>query len=425
MLAYGLFLGYLCLWHPLKADALPPPNTPISLNFQDIPVRTALQLLAHFGQVDIIVNDSVNGHIALHLNNIPWREALNIVLKTHGLEARRIDDVLFIASIDEMANWDKTTDLAIDTIVLKYAAAEDIAKMISQKNQTLLSPRGDISVDKRTNALIIQDTPKNIARIQHLLPSLDVPVQQVLIEARIITVNRDFEKNLGIQFGLSKENHLSGTLDGANSLAGGTTASAVPVTERLNVDFAAAPSSGATPASIGLALAKLGGGILLDLELSALESEGEGKIIASPRLVTANLQSAFIESGEEIPYQESTSSGATSVTFKKAVLRLKVTPKITANRKIMMDLAVNQDTPSGTLVNGVPELLTKEIQTSVMVDDGQTLVLGGIYRQDKSHSTQRVPFLSQIPGIGSLFEQQTDIIDTEELLIFITPKIMN
>lgn len=401
----------------------------ITLNFQDISVRSALQLLANFSKTDIVVNDSVKGNMSLHLNHVHWEEALKVILKTRGLDSREVNGVIFVAPADEITNWDKTSEasveLLMESIAIQYARAEDIAKTLKDTENSLLSPRGNISVDKRMNMLLVYDTPEKILLIKNVLQSLDQPVRQVLIEARIVSVNRDFEKDIGIQFGISKENHLSGTLDGANAMAGGTTASAVPVTQRLNLDLAATSSAGASPASIGLALAKLGGGILLDLELSALESQGEGKVISSPRLVTANQQSAFIESGEEIPYQEATSSGATSVTFKKAVLRLKVTPQITPNDKIMMALNINQDMPNGILINGVPEVTTKEIQTNVLVNNGETLVLGGIYRQDKTHITQRVPFLSDLPGIGSIFQKKTDKISYEELLIFITPKIIN
>lgn len=428
------------LWASESSSSNPSPtpeNAAISLNFQNIDVRAALQLLADFGGVNMIVDDSVKGNIALHMKKIPWQDALQIILTTHHLEAQMIHGVMMITpvsatpdsqTIDTENSIDNPTapipELTTTLIVLKYANAEELTKTLQNNKNTLLSANGHMIPDKRTNTILIQDTPESIAMLQPLIQALDTPVRQVSIEARIVTVNRDFERNLGIAFGVSQPNHLSGTLEGANALAGGTAASSVPITQRLNVDFSAESTLGATPISLGLALAKLNHGILLDLELSALESEGEGKIIASPRLVTANQQPALIESGEEIPYQETSLSGGTSVAFKKAVLRLKVTPQITINNKIMMALTVNQDMPNGILVNGVPELTTKEIQTHVLVSDGETLVLGGIYRQDKIHSTNRIPFLSQLPGIGSIFQQKTDRINTEELLIFITPRIM-
>lgn len=424
-----LFLFGMSFWFLSFAETQ---NQYLSLNFQDIPVRSALQLLADFAHVDIVINDSVTGNISLNIKHIHWKEGLKIILKTRGLDQRAIDGVIFIAPIEEMIHWDEVAQknqkaaealipLSVESIAIQYANATELIKTLQSPNSAFLSERGHISVDKRTNALLIQDSSERIQAIKQVIQFLDTPVRQVLIEARIVTVNRDYEKDLGIQFGVSHDN-VSGSLVGANDWANGTTPA---ITDRLNVDFAAVSTLGSAPASIGVALAKLGGGIMLDLELSALESEGEGKVISSPRLVTANQQAAFIESGEEIPYQESTLSGATAVSFKKAVLRLKVTPQIMPNNKVMMDLVINQDMPNGILVNGVPEVSTKEIQTHVLVNNGQTLVLGGIYRQDKSQSVQRIPFLSDVPGIGSIFQKKTDRIVYEELLIFITPKIIN
>lgn len=269
-------------------------------------------------------------------------------------------------------------------IQINYAKAADIAVLLKDKNNSLLSKRGTLSVDARTNTIWIQDTGVQIEEIRELVKQLDIPVKQVLIEARIVNVTKDFARDLGIRFGISRPTHLSGTLSGANQLAQNVApADVVPLSDRLNVDLAATPVS-ASPASVGLALAKLGDGILLDLELSALESEGRGEVISSPRLITTNQQSAVIESGEEIPYQEATSSGATAVAFKKAVLSLKVTPQITPDNKIMMDLQINQDTPSPQTFNGVPAILTKEIQTNVLVNNGQTIVLGGFINKIKT-----------------------------------------
>lgn len=401
----------------------------ITLNFQNISVRSAIQLLADFSKTNIVVNDSVTGNMSVHFDHMPWKKVLNVILKTRGLESREVNDVIFVAPMEDMVSWDKIKEasapLYMESIAMQYARAEEMATLLKDDDNALLSSRGSISVDKRTNTLLVREMAEKMQVIKEIISSLDKPVRQVLIEARIVSVDRNAEKDMGIRFGLTSESTgITGTLEGSNDLANGATASQVPIEQRLNVDLAATSSSGLTPSSIGVALAKLGGGILLDLELSALESEGEGKVISSPRLVTADQQSAFIESGEEIPYQQSTSSGATAVIFKKAVLRLKVTPQITPNNKIMMALAINQDMPNGILVNGVPEVSTKEIQTNVLVHDGQTLVLGGIYRQDKTHSVQRIPFLSDLPGIGSIFQQKTDRIVYEELLIFITPKII-
>lgn len=314
--------------------------------------------------------------------------------------------------------------LRSDLLQLNYAKAQDIASLLKEGNRALLSARGSLSVDNRTNAIWIEDTKKQIAKIKKLLKHFDVPAQQVLIEARIVNVTRDFARDLGIRFGLSAPTHLVGSLRRANSLEKKEDSEdPLPLAERLNLDLAAVPLS-ATPASIGLALAKLGNGILLDLELSALESEGRGKIISSPRLITTNQQTAVIESGEEIPYQEAMSSGATAVAFKKAVLRLKVRPQITADSKILMVLDINQDIPSVKVFNGVPSILTKEIHTAVLVDNGQTIVLGGIYKQDQHTAVNRIPFLGKLPVVGGLFRNRSAMTRNEELLIFITPRII-
>ncbi|CZH62393.1 Type IV pilus biogenesis and competence protein pilQ precursor [Legionella pneumophila] len=320
---------------------------------------------------------------------------------------------------------EKLEPIRSDLIQINYAKAADIAVLIKDKQNSLLSDRGKISVDARTNTIWIQDTGTKIEEVRELIKQLDIPVKQVLIEARIVEVTKDFSQDIGIRWGVSRPTHLSGTLEGANELARGTApANVVPLERRLNLDLAAAPLTGATPASVGIALAKLNDNILLDLELSALESEGRAELISSPRLITTNQQAAVIESGEEIPYQEATSSGATAVAFKKAVLSLKVTPQITPDGKILMDLQINQDTPSPQTFLGVPAIITKEIQTNVLVNNGQTIVLGGIYKQDKNKVINRIPFFGELPVVGILFSNRQITLKNEELLIFITPRII-
>ncbi len=407
----------------------------ISLNFQNIPVRSVLQILAEFTGINIVVNDKVDSNITLRLNNTPWDQALDLILQTNGLDKRIQGNIMLIAPSEVLLKREKDdlkaqlevkalSPLRSDLIQINYAKAADIATLIKDKNTSLLSKRGTLSVDVRTNTIWIQDNGAQIEEVRELIKQLDIPVKQVLIESRIVNVTKDFSQDLGIRFGISKPSHLSGTLNGANQMARGAgAANVLPFTERLNLDLAAVPAA-VSPASVGIALAKLGDGILLDLELSALESEGRAEVIASPRLITTNQQPALIESGQEIPYQESTSSGATSVAFKKAVLSLKVTPQITPDNKIMMDLQINQDTPSAQLFNGVPAILTKEIQTNVLVSNGQTIVLGGIYQQDKSSAINRIPFLGQLPVIGALFRNKNITSRNEELLIFITPRII-
>lgn len=407
----------------------------ISLNFQDIQLRAVLQLLADFTEVNIVVSDKVNGNITLRLNDVPWDQALDIILTTQGLSKRQVGNVILIdtaveftarenGALREQEAAKKLAPIRSDLLQINYAKAADIAIMLKDKNNSLLSDRGALSVDVRTNTIWLQDTGAQIQEIRELLEQLDVPVKQVSIEARIVNVTKDCELDLGVKWGITKSNHLSGTLEGANELAQGITPSAIPVIERLNQDLGAAVTSGTTPASVGIALAKLGSGVLLDLELSALESEGRAEIVASPKLMTTNQQSATIESGQDIPYQQSTSSGATAVAFKKAVLSLKVTPQITPDGKLLMDLQINQDADSGQRVQGVPIISTKSIETNVLVNNGQTIVLGGIYQQDKNNTVERIPFLSQLPVVGYLFSKKSTRVKNEELLIFITPRII-
>ena len=408
----------------------------LSLNFQNIQIRAVLQLLADFTGVNIVVSDKVNGNITLRLNDVPWDQALDIILTTQGLDKRVVGNVVLIdtsanfvlrenTALKEQEAAKKLAPTRSDLIQINYAKAADIATMLKDKNNSLLSERGVLSVDVRTNTIWLQDTNSRIQEIRDLVEKLDVPVKQVSIEARIVNVTKDCELDLGVRWGISKPQHLSGTLDGANQLAGGTPPAAVtPLADRLNLDLIAAPTNLLPPASVGIALAKLGGGVLLDLELSALESENRAEIVASPRLMTTNQQPAIIQSGEDIPYQESTSSGATAVAFKKAVLSLKVTPQITPDGKLLMALQINQDTNSGQSVQGVPIILTKSIDTNVLVNNGQTIVLGGIYQQTKSNSIVRIPFLGQIPVIGNLFRRVQVNTNNNELLIFITPRII-
>lgn len=408
----------------------------ISLNFQNISIRAVLQLLADFTHINIVVSDKVQGNITLRLNDIPWDQALDIILTTQGLDKRQTANVMLIdtkASLDKMEEMQLKSQQIIqrlepirsELLQINYAKAADIAILIKDKQNSLLSEKGKISVDTRTNTIWIQDGGTKIEEIRDLIKQLDVPVKQVLIEARIVEVSKDFAQDLGIRWGVSKPNSLSGTLAGANQMQQGVAPANVnPYTKRLNLDLVAIPASGVTPASVGIALAKLGDNILLDLELSALESEAKAELISSPRLITTNQQPAVIDSGQEIPYQEATSSGATAVAFKKAVLSLRVTPQITPDNKILMDLKINQDTASTQLFNGVPAILTKEIQTNVLVSNGQTIVLGGIYQQDKSKTITRIPFFGQLPVVGNLFKNTQISLTNDELLIFITPKII-
>ncbi len=407
----------------------------ISLNFQDISIRSVLQLLADFTHTNMVVSDSVNGNMTLRLEDVPWDQALNIIMSTRGLDKRQMGNVMLIAPKSELVarekqEFDATEELKESTPVrseimaIQYAKADDLASLISNKNNSLLSKRGVVNVDARTNSIWIQDIDAKIEEVRRLIQKLDVPVKQVLIETRIVDVTKDVAVDLGIKWGITRPDHLSGTLAGANQIAGGTQpANVKPLSDRLNVDLGAAPVIG-NPASVGIALASLGANILLDLELSALESEDKAEVIASPRVVTSDQQEAYISSGEQIPYQQATSSGATAVSFVQAVLGLRVTPQVTPDGRILMKLKINQDRASEKLFNGVPAIITKEIDTNVLVDNGETIVLGGIFQRDQANNVTRVPFFGNIPGLGVLFKQTSTKRKDEELIIFITPKII-
>lgn len=408
----------------------------ISLNFQNIQVRSVLQLLAEFTGMDLVVSDKVTGNITLRLNDIPWDQALDIILATRALGKRIIGKVMLVAPVEEINEYEKRelqADMGLINLgpirsallQIHHAKAADIAAVLQDKNAALLSARGRLAVDTRSNTIWVRDNRAQIEEIRKLVRQFDIPVKQVLIEARIVNVTKDFVQDLGLHFSASKPiclNSMSGCTK--QLLKNVVSGDKIGFAERLNLDLAAIPIT-TSPASIGIALAKLDNGVLLDLELSALESEGRGEIISSPRLLTTDQQAAFIESGEEVPYQEATSSGATVVAFKKAVLSLKVTPQITPASKILMDLQINQNTLSTKVFNGVPGILTKEVHTNVLVDNGQTIVLGGIYKRDKNNMVNRVPFLGGLPLIGALFKNQSTMIKNEELLIFITPRIIS
>nr|WP_321240290.1 type IV pilus secretin PilQ family protein [uncultured Tolumonas sp.] len=407
---------------------------PISLNFQDVPVRTVLQLIADFNKLNLVTTDSVGGNITLRLDGVPWEQALDTVLKVKGLDKRLDNNILLVAPAAEIAtqekqqleNKQKVADLAplvTEYVQINYAKAPDMAKLLADDKTRLLSPRGAVSVDERTNTLLVKDTADVIDHIKDMIKVLDVAVKQVVIEARMVTVTDGVDDALGIRWGATANNStnnsdVSGTLEGLNS----------DITKsNLNVNLAAAPSTG-TAASIAFQVAKLSDGSLLDLELSALENENKAEIISSPRVTTANQKEALIEQGYEIPYNESASSGATTVAFKKAVLSLKVTPQITPDNNVILDLHVTQDDIYKDVSTGnggtAVALSTQAINTQVLVKNGETLVLGGIYNRSIKKTVSKVPVLGDIPGIGILFRNTTNANTKKELLIFVTPKIV-
>jgi type IV pilus assembly protein PilQ len=419
----------------------------LTLNFQDIDVRSVLQLLADTSGQNIVVSDSVSGNLTLRLQNVPWDQALDIVLRTKGLDKRRQDNVIIIGPTEELATREKAELAAhkevqelspthTEFMQVNYAKVSDLAKLIKTTNakDSMLSPRGSLSIDERTNTLLVQDTSDKLADIRRLVQILDVPVKQVLIEARIVIVSDTFERDLGARFGVSTAQQngpggllsVSGNGTGANSILGsglgGASLTGTTLDNRYQVNTPAANTNG----SIGISL--LGGSYLVDLELSAAQNEGKSEVISSPRVITANQKQATIMQGVEIPYQESASSGATTTQFKDAVLKLKVTPLITPDNRVILDLDVSDDSVGQQVTSAtggsVPSIDTRQIITQVLVNDGQTVVLGGILDTTKSKSANKVPFFGDIPFLGALFRSTTDINNKTELLIFITPKIL-
>jgi len=410
----------------------------LSLNFQDIEVRSVLQLLADFTGTNIVVSDTVTGNLTLRMKNVPWDQALDIVLKTKGLAKRRNGNVMLIAPSEEIAaheklelesqkQIEKLAPLYSDFIQINYAKAADIATLLQSKDSSLMSERGKATIDVRTNTLLVQDTAEKLSEIRKLVARLDIPVRQVLIESRIVIANNDFSRDLGVKFGLAGNSSkgrnfaIGGGTRPGNTNFGTTPGFEVPAgsgNSGLLVDLPVANPAGA----LGIALGKVGSS-LLQLELSAMQLENRGEIISSPRVITSNQQKATIKQGVEIPYQEASSSGATSVSFKEAVLQLDVTPQITPDDRIIMDLQVNKDSV-GRIFAGVPSIDTRNVTTRVLVDNGETLVLGGIYEQERKKQTTRVPFLGSLPGIGWLFKTNSKTDNKKELLIFVTPKII-
>jgi type IV pilus assembly protein PilQ len=431
----------------------------LTLNFQDIETRAVLQLLAETAGRNIVVSDTVQGNVTLRLRNVPWDQALDIVMTTKGLDKRENGNVIIVAPAEEIAARE-TADLEARQAILEleplyseflqvnYAKASDLAALIggaggtgSQTN-SLLSDRGSVGIDDRTNTLLVQDTAERLQDIRRLVRTLDIPIRQVLIESRIVVVNDDFSRDLGVRFGFTgiQENSsdgiisVTGSSEGSDIIVGSaldnlaSSGTPFPVTAPGIQDRYAVNVPIENPAG-RLALAVLDSDYIVDLELTALQAEGRGEIVSTPRVITANQKEARIEQGVEIAYQESASSGATTTQFKKAVLALTVTPQITPDDNIIMDLLVSKDnvgelTPSAT--GGlVPSIDTRSVETQVLVRDGQTVVLGGIYETERRETISKVPFLGDIPGVGALFRSKSNTSNKAELLIFVTPRILN
>lgn len=426
----------------------------ISLNFQNIDIRAVLQILADASGKNIVVSDSVHGNITLRLQDVPWDQALDIIMKTKGLASRNYGNTMIIGTAQDIAAQEQAEFAARQSLVqsaplqsayiqVNYAKAADLAALIkSQGKSGLLSPRGNLSVDARTNTLLVQDTADNIADIRQMVAKLDIPIQQVLIESRIVIAQNDYNDQLGVQFGVNGIRETSGglmtvggDLNGTNTqinafnpappaagISGTPLLSLPSLNDQLNVNVPTAAPMGQ------IALSVLRQNYLVGLELSAMAAAGKGEVVSSPRVITANGQEASIIQGVEIPYTQSASSGATTVSFKNAVLSLDVTPQITPDKRIFMNLDVHDDTVGQFVptANGgsVPSINTRNVKTNVLVNDGDTVVLGGIYETTKNTTVNKVPLLGDIPLIGWLFRNTATTDNKDELLIFVTPKLM-
>jgi type IV pilus assembly protein PilQ len=420
----------------------------LTLNFQDIDARAVLQLLADISGRNIVVSDTVSGNVTLRLQNVPWDQAMDIVLATKGLAMRENGNVIIVAPAIEIAERERADlesrneikqlePLYSEYLQVNYAKASDLAALIgSGSNSALMSERGSVAIDDRTNTLLLMDTAERIADIRRLVAQLDIPIRQVLIESRIVVVNDNFSRELGVRWGFTgitdhgdngliavsgnsfgTDQIVSSGLDNVQS-GGSIFPVEVPsLNNRYNVNLPVSNPAGS------FALAILDDDYLVDLELSALQAEGNGEVISSPRVITANQKEAKIEQGVEIPYQEASSSGATTTQFKSAVLSLTVTPQITPDDRIIMDLFVTKDNV-GDIVNNIPSIDTRSVSTQVLVDNGQTVVLGGIYETERTEIQTKVPLLGDIPFVGVLFRNTQEVSNKSELLIFVTPKIL-
>lgn len=452
----------------------------LSLNFQNIDVRSVLQVIADFTGLNIITSETVTGNLTLRLKDVPWDQALDIIMQSKGLTQRKTGNVIWVAPIEEMAAKDLQTleanqkiedlePLHTEVFTLKYQKAEAFKNILTDTKQKILSKRGSAVIDPRTNTLFVQDIARNLEEVQRIINKTDVAVQQVMIESRLVLASEGYGKSLGARLGLQKQgtgsnsvgisstignvasraytpptydpntgnltafgkitDTYSGQIGSAalaqgGSLFTGTSANNQP---DLNVNLPAAALGAAQAASMAFSWFRLPAGLMLNLELSAMETDARGKIVSSPRVTTTNQQKATISAGTEIPYQQSTSSGATSVSFKSAVLSLEVTPQITPDQKIIMDLIVKKEQIALDIprINGVPAIATQKVETQALVGNGETAVLGGIFEQTENSDTKKVPMLGDVPVLGNLFKTKTRQNNKQELLIFVTPRIMD
>ena len=409
----------------------------LSLNFQNVEVRAVLQVIADFTGLNIITSDTVGGSLTLRLKDVPWDQALDIILQAKGLSKRKNGNVVLIAPADELATKEKLAleasqqildleALRTESFQISYAKATEVQGLITNKDQNILSKRGRATSDPRTNTLFVNDTPTKLDEVRKLIAQLDVPVRQVLIEARVVTADDKFFRELGAKFNIAaganrqgRNIGLAGNIDNAHNIATGI--------RPINADTPIAvnlPVAGAA-GSLGINILNIANGNLLELELSALESDGRGKVISNPRIVTADKRKATIMQGTEIPFLTQSASGGSTISFKAAVLSLEVTPQITPDDRVIMDIEIRKDAESGRFgAIAVPILDIRRVVTQVLVENGETAVLGGIFEQSKSTSISKVPLLGDIPFLGNFFKKTTTIDNKTELLVFITPRII-
>ncbi len=382
-----------------------------------MPLRQLLQILAEVSHQNIVLSDTISGKIDLHLHQVSWQECWNFLIQTQHLEVRKTQEILWIDKAYSFYQPDQQSHVLPqfqhEHWKLSHVEVAKLSQLLQDKNHGMLSPLGKLMIDERTNSIWMTDLPEYIEQVRRMIPHLDVRAQQIAIEARIVSMNRNYAKDLGVRLGFTQPGLISGQLAGLTD---------EDKKQSLNINLPALPID-ASPMSLALVLAKLGQQYI-DAELSILEGQGKAQIIARPRLVTENQQEAVISSGEDIPYQESSLNGATTVAFKKALLLLKVKPYLLAKHQMLLALEINQDGDSGRRVQGVPVIATKSMATRVMIKDGETLVLGGIHKNDIHHERAGFPVLKDIPVLGSLFSRQQKRVIQEELLLFITPKVL-
>lgn len=405
----------------------------LSLNFQDIDVRSVLQLIADFTNLNLVASDTVQGGITLRLQNVPWDQALDLVLKTKGLDKRKIGNVLLVAPADEIAARERQelesqkqiaelAPLRRELLQVNYAKAADIAKLFQSVTsaEAKADERGSITVDERTNNIIAYQTQDNLDELRRIVTQLDIPVRQVMIEARIVEANVDYDKSLGVRWGGSVQNKGNWNTSGVSN---GSTTIGTPGSGDTNSPFVDLGAAGSTS---GIGIAYITDNVLLDLELTAMEKTGNGEIVSQPKVVTSDKETAKILKGTEIPYQEASSSGATSVSFKEAALSLEVTPQITPDNRIIMEVKVTKDEPDFlNKVQDVPPIKKNEVNAKVLVNDGETIVIGGVFSNTQSKVVDKVPFLGDVPYLGRLFRRDVVSEKKSELLVFLTPRIMN